>query len=252
MPENKNEKVSVIVPVHNAEKYLAETINSILKQSYKNLEILLVDDGSTDQSMKIAASFDDERIRLLSNTGRHSAADARNLGIKESTGRYIAYLDADDIWDEKKIEKTLGFMWRENAAFVYTAYEFADENAAGTGKIVHVEDKLDHKHALSRTIIFTSTVMFDMTKLSKELIYMPHIESEDTASWWNILRTGVVARGLDESLTLYRRPASSLSSNKIVALRRIWRLYRVHEKMGLLHSCVCFVSWAVRAAVRRM
>ena len=88
------------MPVHNAEKYLAETINSILKQSYKNLEILLVDDGSTDQSMKIAASFDDERIRLLSNTGRHSAADARNLGIKESTGRYIAYLDADDIWDE--------------------------------------------------------------------------------------------------------------------------------------------------------
>lgn len=252
MPENKNEKVSVIVPVHNAEKYLAETMESILNQSYKDLELLIVDDASSDGSMKVAASFSDDRIRLLTNTGRHSAADARNLGIREATGRYIAYLDADDIWDKKKIEKTLSFMWRENAAFVYTAYEFADENAKGTGKIVHVMDKLDHKHALSRTIIFTSTVMFDMTKLDKELIYMPHIESEDTASWWNVLRTGVVARGLDESLTLYRRPASSLSSNKIVALKRIWRLYRVHEKMGLLHSCVCFVSWAVRAAVRRI
>lgn len=242
----------MIVPVHNAEKYLAETIGSILNQSYKNLEVLIVDDGSSDGSMKIASSFGDERIRLLYNTGRHSAADARNMGIREATGRYIAYLDADDIWDEKKIEKTLGFMWREDAAFVYTAYEFADENAKGTGKVVHVADRLDHKHALSRTIIFTSTVMFDMTKLSKELIYMPHIESEDTASWWNVLRSGVVARGLDESLTLYRRSASSLSSNKIVALKRIWRLYRVHEKMGILHSLVCFVSWAVRAVVRRI
>ena len=242
----------MIVPVHNAEKYLAETIGSILGQTYKDLEILIVDDGSTDESMKVASSFKDVRLKLLSNTGRHSAADARNLGIREASGRYIAYLDADDIWDKKKIEKTLAFMKREDAAFVYTAYEFADENARGTGKIVHVEDKLDHKHALSRTIIFTSTVMFDMTKLSRELIYMPHIESEDTASWWNILRTGVVARGLDESLTLYRRPASSLSSNKIVALKRIWRLYRVHEKMGLIQSSLCFVSWAVRAAARRL
>ncbi len=240
------------MPVHNAAKYIRQSVMSVLAQSYPYLELIVVDDASTDESMEIVSGIEDERIVKLTNTGRHSAADARNLGIDAARGRYIAYLDADDLWNEKKLERSLHFMWRENAAFICTAYEFGDEDAKGSGKIVHVPESMNLKQAYTRTVIFTSTVLLDISKLGRETVKMPYIESEDTACWWNILRTGICVRGLDENLTTYRRPRASLSSNKAVALRRIWQLYRRHEKLNVFYSALCFAGWAVRATLRRI
>ena len=94
--------------------------------------------------------------------------------------------------------------------------------------------------------------MFDTDKISKDLIHMPLIASEDTATWWKILKTGVVARGLDEVLVIYRRPSNSLSSNKFVAMKRIWKLYREIAELGVIKSCICFMGWAFRATMRRV
>ena len=122
----------------------------------------------------------------------------------------------------------------------------------GTGRIVHVPETLTYKKALSRTVIFTTTVLLDTKKIPKELMYMPNGPSEDSATWWQILRNGHVAYGLDQVLAIYRRPAKSLSSNKLKAIQRIWYLYRKVEKLSLLQSGVAFVGWAYRATVRRI
>ena len=135
---------------------------------------------------------------------------------------------------------------------MFTAYEFGDADANGTGRIVHVPETLCYREALSRTVIFTSTVLFDLERISKELVRMPEVKSEDTATWWKILRNGHTAYGMDEVTTIYRRPANSLSSNKLEAMRRIWGLYRKQEGLSLMNSMRYFMGWAARATLRRI
>ncbi len=247
-----NKTVSIVVPVYNAQKCIADTIMSVLNQTYTDFELILVDDSSTDDSRAIIKSFTDERVKLLANNETKGAAGARNTGIKESCGRYIAFLDADDLWSGDKLQKQIVFMKDADAAFSFTGYEFADENGKGLGRIVRVPAQITYAEALKNTTIFTSTVMFDMDKLAKEDILMPDVKSEDTATWWSVLKKTGRAYGLDESLTLYRRMGSSLSSNKIEAIRRIWNLYRKTEGLGILYSMYCFCGWAFRAVARRV
>ena len=180
------------------------------------------------------------------------AARARNRGVMEARGQYLTYLDADDLWEPQKLEHELAFLRERDAAFVFTGYEFADENGKGLGKIVRVPETIDYKEALKNTTIFTSTVMFDLSKLSKEELMMPVMKSEDTALWWKVLRGGVIAHGLDENLVKYRRAGKSLSSNKLEAIRRIWNLYRKAEGMSIPNSALHFCFWAVRAVKRRI
>lgn len=251
-----DELISIIVPVYNAEKFIRETMDCVIAQSYPCWELLLVEDGSRDNSLEIIETYirdsGEERIRLICQPENMGAAKARNRGLQEAKGRYIAYLDADDLWLPEKLEHELAFIREKDAAFVFTGYEFADENGKGTGKIVHVPETLNYRQALSNTTIFTTTVMFDTQKISKELLEMPVIKSEDTALWWKVLRNGYTAFGLDENLVKYRRPGKSLSSNKLEAVRRIWNLYRKAEGMGVLDSAWHFCFWAVRAVSRRL
>lgn len=253
-------KVSIIVPVYRAESYIAETLEMVNGQTYQDWELILVDDCSPDNSaeiiqdmmQKLNTASKPERIRLIRKPRNEGAAKARNTGLELAEGRYIAFLDADDIWLPRKLEKELAFMEEKQAAFAFTAYEFGDEKARGTGKIVAVPPQLTYKKALSRTVIFTTTVMFDTEKIQKELLRMPTVESEDTATWWKILRAGYTAYGLNETLAIYRRPEKSLSSNKFTAVRRIWHLYRREEKLSVPASAFCFCLWAVRATLRRI
>ena len=248
--------VSVIVPVYNIEKFIVETMDCVRNQTYKEWELLLVEDGSTDGTEAVITDYlervQDERIRLIKQPTNQGAAKARNRGVEEAQGRYVAYLDADDLWVPEKLERELAFLQEKQAAFVFTGYEFADEEGKGTGKIVRVPGILTYKEALKNTTIFTTTVMFDTEKIKKELLIMPVIKSEDTALWWKILRNGYVAYGLDENLAKYRRAGKTLSSNKLEAIRRIWNLYRKAEGMGVISSAYHFCFWAVRAVLRRI
>lgn len=248
-------KISIVMPVYNASAWLAETVKSVQNQTYQNWELLLVDDHSADDSLSICEELakTDTRIRVFEQEeGVNGAANTRNLGTKNIRGRYLAFLDADDIWKADKLKKELDFLQEKEAAFVFTAYEFGDENAQGTGKIVHVPSELPYKKALSRTVIFTSTVLFDTAKIAKKLLYMPDVKSEDTAAWWQILRSGITAYGLDENLVTYRRPKQSLSSNKAAAVARIWNLYRRQEKLSVIKSAWYLCFWALRATLRRL
>lgn len=254
MNDKNWDMVSIVIPVHNAEPYIAKTIRSILTQTVSNYEVLLVDDASTDGSLEKIRLISDERLKVLKTNLKHpvGAAAARNCGIEAAKGRYLAFLDADDLWQPKKLEKTLAYMKKKDAAFVFTGYEFGDQDGRGTGKIVHVPEVLDYERALSRTVIFTSTVLFDLTKISKEMVRMPQVKSEDTATWWKILQSGYLAYGLDENLTIYRRAGKTLSSNKFEAVKRIWNLYKMQENMSFLKRLRCFAGWAVGAVYRRL
>lgn len=251
--------VSIVVPVYNAEKYIAETIDMVRAQTFPDWELILVDDHSKDNSVSCVEQYrrgmeegERERVRLILKQTNEGAAKARNTGLDAATGRYIAFLDADDIWMPDKLEKEMAFMNQTQGAFVFTAYEFGDEQARGKGKIVHVPERLTYRKALSRTVIFTSTVLLDGEKIDRELMKMPLVESEDTAAWWKILRKGYTGYGLDEVTAIYRRPPGSLSSNKWAAIKRIWKLYRREERLALLPSMYYFVFWAVRAVLRRL
>lgn len=250
------ETVSIITPVYNVKKFITETMDCVRNQTYPDWELLLVEDGSSDGTPEAINEYisrtGDGRIRLIVLPSNVGAARARNKGLEEANGRYIAYLDADDLWVPEKLEKELAFMQEKQAAFAFTGYEFADENGKGTGKIVRVPETLSYKEALKNTTIFTTTVMFDTERIPKEMLEMPVIKSEDTALWWKVLRSGYTAYGLDENLVKYRRAGKSLSSNKLEALRRIWNLYRKAEGMNILSSAWHFCFWAVNAVSRRI
>lgn len=248
------EKVSIIIPVYNAEKYIRDTVKSVQAQTYANWEMWLIEDGSADGSRQVIeelAAADPERIHVLVKENE-GAAKARNYGLAQATGRYIAYLDADDLWSPDKLEKQLAYMEEKQAVFCFTGYEFANEAGEGLGKVVRVPETLTYKEALKNTTIFTSTVIFDTNRLSRDKLEMPQIKSEDTALWFRVLRGGVTAYGLDENLVRYRRVEGSLSANKLSALQRIWNLYRKAEGLSVPYSVYNFLFWAIRAVKRRI
>lgn len=247
-----NGLVSIIVPVHNAEKFIEDTILSVKSQTYQDWELLLVDDGSGDKSAEQIEKYISNKIRLISLSKGHGAAYARNAGLAEAKGRYIAFLDADDLWDPEKLSAQLEFCEEKHAGFTFTGYEFANVDGIGVDKIVQIPKRLGYRQALKNTTIFTSTVLFDTTKVPVGLIQMPEVPSEDTATWWQILRSGYTAYGLNRALTLYRRSGGTLSSNKFTAIKRVWNLYRNVEKLNLFYSAYCFCFYAIHAVWRRL
>lgn len=246
--------ISIVVPLYNAEKFLEVTVKTVQSQTYQTWELLLVDDCSTDESRKIALKLakQDARVRLICQETNQGAARARNRGVQEAKGRYLCFLDADDIWENDKLQEELAFMQKKQAGFVFTGYEFADETGRGLGKIVTVPEQITYHEALKNTTIFTSTVMLDRQLIADDYIYMPEIPSEDTATWWQILKRYGVAYGLNKNLVKYRRSENTLSSNKWVAIQRIWNLYRKQEGFSVIKSMYCMFFWAVRAVIRRV
>ena len=237
--------VSIITPVYNSEKFIKETIKTVQEQTYENWEWILVNDCSTDRSSEIIKQYtkEDGRIKLLNLKTNFGVAIARNIGMEQSNGKYIAFLDADDLWAKEKLEKQIMFMKENKYIFTFTDYEFSDKEGNKTGKIVKVPKKINYKQALKNTTIFTSTVVFNVDKLGKELIQMPNIKSEDTATWWKVLKSGYEGYGLNENLTYYRRMKGTLSSNKFNAIKRIWNLYIKQENLNIFYSLYNFIFY---------
>ena len=251
----ENQLVSIITPVYNSEKFLEDTIKSIENQTYTNWEWILIDDCSTDKSVEVIKKYANKnpKIRLIKLKENSGAAIARNTGIDNAKGKYIAFLDSDDLWKKEKLEKQIKFMQKNNYEFTYTGYEFADEKGKPTGKVVKVPTEINYKQALKNTTISTCAVIFDIENLDKQLIYMPNIrKGQDTATWWKILKTGITAYGINESLFLYRRSENTLSSNKFAALKRTWNLYRNVEKLSFIASAYNFIFYVFNAIKRRV
>ena len=240
-------KVSIIVPIHNSEKHLKECIDSIINQTYKNLEIILVNDGSIDNSLSIIKSYDDKRIKIIDLKENEGVSIARNKGVDISTGDLICFIDSDDYWNKKKIEKQVKFI--KNKAFIYSDYEYLKK---GKRKRVNVPKSITYEEALKNTTIFTSTVMFNMNKLNKEDLYMPKTNrGQDTSTWWKILKKIGVAYGMNEVLSVYRVGEPSLSSNKLKAICGTWEIYKF-ENLEFYKKLYYFICYIINAVKRRI
>jgi teichuronic acid biosynthesis glycosyltransferase TuaG len=244
----KEPLVSVITPVYNAEKFIEKTIKSVQGQTYTNWEMLLVDDVSSDRSVEIISKYVslDSRIKLIQLEENSGAAIARNTAIENSIGKYIAFLDSDDLWHPEKLAKQIRFMQSDNKAFSFTAYELMNEDGVKTGKEVHVPSSIDYDGLLKNTIIGCLTVMLDKEQTGP--IEMVNIRTrQDFVLWLDLLKRGHLAYGLDEVLAYYRKVEGSISSNKIKTARRNWHVYREIEKLPLPKAIYSFVGYAVNA-----
>ena len=249
------DKVSIITPSWNSENYIVDTIKSVQNQIYKNWEMIIVDDCSTDHTVDIieAIAKEDPRIKLIKQPVNGGAAKARNISLNEATGRFIAYLDADDIWKPDKLEKQVSFMKSKPCSFSCTSYEVVDDDGKPLNKQVHMLPEVDYVGFLTNNLLQTVGIMVDIDIVDRKYLEMPDIRRrQDAATWLQILKAGYKCYGLDEILAEYRRAGNSLSSNKIKAIKGVWNLYRNIEHLSLLFSCYCFIRYAVLAVWKRV
>ena len=248
------DKVSVITAVYNSSSTLRETVESVVAQDYDNWELLLIDDCSADDSKEIMEKLasTDHRIRCLYNDKNSGVALTRNHGIREADGRYIAFLDSDDTWDDTKLSRQLRFMEEVGSPFTYTSIRIMDENGVPTGKERHVPDRVDHGTLLMGDPMPCLTIMIDTTVIPKEKIYMPNVHHEDYAAFLNCLRDGAVARGLDEVLASYRVSRTSVSGNKLRTATWQWRILRDQEGLSVIKSLYYLSTYALKAIKKRL
>ena len=249
--------ISIVIPVYNAAPYLERTLNSVQNQTFSDWELILVDDGSKDRSLEVIENWlvdkDMNKYALLSTSGNCGAACARNCGIRKAQGRYLVFLDADDYWVPDKLEKQYQFMRQKGCAFSFTGYEFANGEGVRNGKVVRVPGCITYEEALTNTTISTITVMLDREQIPENLLFMPeNCQREDTATWWNILKHGFNAYGLDEALSVYCRHRDSHSANKIKAVIGTYRMYREQEQLGLRRTMICMTKYIYGAVKRRL
>lgn len=236
--------VSIIMPTYNSADYMVQSIESILEQTYQNWELLICDDHSTDDSVEIAKDFTkkDKRIKTLPSKKNFGPAVTRNRGIDAACGRFIAFLDSDDIWANIKLEKQIGFMIDNGIVLSYSHYKTINE----TGDVIHQATKLpssmDYEHLLRNPVIGCLTAIYDTEKCGK--LKMPVIRKrQDFALWLRILKKGHVAKCFPESLAFYRIRSGSVSRNKWIAIQYTWKVYREIERLPLLKSSYYFVIY---------
>lgn len=241
--------VSVITPAYNAARFLEDTLRSVAEQTFGGWEMLVVDNGSTDATPEIVRRWaaDDPRIRLLSETSRRGPAPARNLALRQARGRYVAFLDSDDLWLPHKLEVQIEFMRARGSAFTFAAHSYIDESGRPTGRTIAAPQRVDYRALLKNTIIGCLTVMLDRTRTGP--LEMPDLpQHEDLVLWLRLLKSGLVAHGIPEVLALYRMVGSSASRNKARSARRMWRVYRRVERLPLPYAAWCFAHYAWNAS----
>lgn len=247
--ERNNDLVSILMPAYNSSRWIEETVRCVQAQTYANWELIIADDASFDDTVQKVEKFipADSRIRLLKTDVNRGAGNARNRALRKAKGRYVAYLDSDDLWVPVKLEHQLKYMRDHNHVMCYTDYDIVDENGVYR-KTVHVPETVNYEQYLRRPITCSHSIMFDTYAIDKKLLLMPDIRrGQDGATWLQVLKTGVTGHALSEPLAKYRRHKGSLSNNKLNAVKRMWYLYRKVEKLSFFYSSECFVSYAFNA-----
>ena len=242
----KKPLVSIITPNYNCGKFIALTIESVLAQTYTNWEMLIQDDCSTDNSFEIALEYakKDHRVKVFRNEKNSGAAITRNNAIEIAQGKYLAFLDSDDIWFPEKLEKQLEFMQKNNCDFVFSEYEQIDEESNSLGIKVNVCSHLTYAKLLMHGWTGCLTVMYDQEKAGK--IYTPDTKkNNDRALFLKVLKVLDNARGMKECLALYRIRKNSISRNKWRMIQPYIRVINEFEKKPLLFAWFCVFTHIV-------
>nr|WP_314377818.1 glycosyltransferase family 2 protein [uncultured Campylobacter sp.] len=237
------ELVSVIMPSYNSENFIEQSIKSVQEQTYPYWELIIVDDCSQDNSAKIIKGIakQDSRIKFIKLKTNSGAAVARNTAIKIASGRYIAFLDSDDLWLKDKLNLQIEFMKKNGLSFTYGSYRLMDEFNNDMGCFI-TKGEITYNSMLKTCSVGCLTAIYDVSQLGK--IYMPNADKrEDYATWLKILKKIKVTKGCLEPLAIYRRHRKSVSANKIKIAFYQWRFYRDIEKLSWFKSVYYFMNY---------
>lgn len=242
----ESELVSVIMPTYNSGKYIEETIETVKNQTYKNWELIIVDDCSKDNTEEIVNKYinSDNRIKYYKFKTNQGAAKARTKAMEMANGNYMAFLDSDDLWNEEKLEKQLEFMKKNHYNFTCTEYEQIDENGKKMNRIIKTKIKANYNRILLDCPVGNSTVMYNVNALGK--FKVPNIRKRnDDALWLQILKKEQYIYGMNEVLMKYRIRSNSISSNKLDLIKYHWQLYRKIEHLSLVRSVFHVCWWGI-------
>lgn len=238
--------VSVIMPVYNAQRYIDQSLASIFAQTYNHMEIVMVDDCSNDRSAAVITEHQKNHPEIIYHLQEQNlgAGHARNKALELASGRYVAFLDSDDVWLPDKIERQIALMKEKKTPFCYAAVEMIGENNERIKPKRDIRETCDYRYLLRNTIIATSSVVIDRVMTGDFRMHLRR-GGQDYATWLKLLRGGIVAHGINEALVRYRLVGNSLSSNKMKSIRQVWEIQTQDEKIGKASAAfhVCCFAW---------
>lgn len=245
MDQFSDRGVSIVTPAYNAARFIGETIASVQAQTYPHWELLIVDDVSQDATCDIVerAARKEERIRLIRRDVNGGPGESRNSALEAARGRYVAFLDSDDLWLPEKLEKQVDFLRKGNFTFCYTQYRRINEKGEAVGRLVPIPAQLAYRQLLKNTAIATSTVMLDREHTGT--IHMMDTYYDDLVLWLALLKRGLIATGLREDLMRYRVVHGSVSRSKLHSAMWVWHTFRKIEGLSIPASTWYFAHYAI-------
>ena len=245
--------VSVIMPCYNAEAFIAESIESVLHQTYSHWELVITDDCSSDRTPEIVQAYckKDSRIDFVIAKQHSGIAGTRNQSLARVKGRFVAFLDNDDLWVPYKLEKQVRFMLDNGYAFSYSAYELLREDGTPKDKTIKTAGIINYNKYLRNTIIGSGTIMLDREQTGP-LVMTDNATSDDMALWCKLLKDGHLAHPIPEVLMKYRVRGNSASANKLKAAKDVWLVYRKQENLPIVKALACFCGYAFNAIIKRI
>ncbi len=244
--------VSVITPAYNAARFVAAAIHSVQTQSFQDWEMIIADDSSSDATRQIVEEIagTEPRLQLISQARRGGPGAARNAALEKARGRYICFLDSDDLWLPEKLEHQLAFAADKQAAISYCAYRRISEDGSTLGRVISVPASLTYRQLLRNTGIAMLTAMIDRSLTGP--FRLSDAGHEDYILWLDLLKQGHRAYGLNEDLARYRVVKQSQSRDTLRSVGWVWNIYRNVENLGRLEAAWCLSHYALRAALKRL
>lgn len=242
--------ISIIMPAYNSEKTIAESINSVLSQTYVSWELIVINDASEDRTAEIVYSYTEKetRIKLLTNTVNRGVSYSRKRGVASAEGEWVAFLDSDDLWTADKLEKQAAFIRENRFDLIFTGSAFIKADGASYSWVMQVPEKITYHQLLKQNIISNSSVLISKKILKKHMIVGDHMH-EDYACWLSCLRENVSVKGINEPLLIYRVSSLSKSGNKIKAAKMNWNTYRM---IGLsVFESIYYMMWYAARGVQK-
>lgn len=241
--------VSVVMPTHNDAKYLKRAIESVLSQSFRDWELLVVDDGSTDETPSLLEHYSNEDPRIKTfriDPASGSPTKPRNIATEQATGRYIAFLDSDDLWLPTKLESQIAvFEKNKDAAIVFSYYNTISQDGSMISSPISSPAVVNYHSLLKGNVIGCLTAIYDTEKLGKR--YFPYCGHEDYVVWLSILKEGWKAYNTNTAEAMYQEKGTSVSSNKFKTMQWQWNIYRNVEGIGVFKSAYYFIHYACKA-----
>ncbi|GLI56779.1 glycosyl transferase [Propionigenium maris DSM 9537] len=240
--------VSIIMPCYNVKKFLEEAIVSVLEQTYKNYELIVIDNGSTDGSLDIIHRYEieHEKIKIFKADKNRGVVGARNIGIRAAQGKYIAFLDSDDVWHSDKLSRQIGFMEENAINLSCTNYNIISEEGDDILDFILRVKEIDHKENLKYNHLGCSTVVYNQETLGKQYFFKKAKYKEDYGLWQKILKNGEKAHVCEKPLVKYRLRENSISADKVKMAREQWRFYKRVEGFGNVKTGYYFSAYTLK------